>query len=428
MNIKHLHAFEILDSRGNPTLKTVAELEDGSIGEAAVPSGASTGSHEAVELRDNDPKRYLGQGVLTAIAHVDNEINHAIAGLDAYNQETVDKKMIDVDGTENKSSLGANAILSASMAIARAAAVSQKKPLYQYVAELFGNPTDRFVLPIPTINVLNGGKHAIKSTDMQEYMLIPHHAHSVAEAIRMASETFHHLGKIIKAKGFATTVGDEGGYAPTLASNEEPFVLMTEAIHNAGYEPGTDISFGLDAAATSFYENGAYHLRSESRTLTTQEMVDLYEVWVNKYPLILVEDMFAEDDWDGFIALNQRIGEKIQTIGDDLYVTNVKLLQRGIDTKASNAILIKLNQIGTVWETIQAVKLAKSAGMASVVSHRSGETEDAFIADFVVGAGTGQIKTGSMSRSERIAKYNRLIHIEWELGDKAVYSMFPFQK
>jgi enolase len=426
MQIKHIYAQEILDSRGNPTVEATVELADGVIEKAAVPSGASTGIHEALELRDNDPNRYGGKGVQKAVANVNGEIAKALAGLDAQNQEAIDRRMIELDGTETKSRLGANALLAVSMAVARAAARSIKVPLYRHIAHLFSQDPNQFVMPVPMINVLNGGKHAIRSTDLQEYMILPVRTNSMAEAIRVGAEVFEHLAKVIKGMGYATTVGDEGGFAPSLASNEQPFDLLTQAVTHAGYTPGKDVVFGIDAAASSFYENGSYVLAAEQKTLSTAEMVEMYVAWADKHPLVTVEDMFHEEDWQGFVDLNQRIGNRVQTVGDDLYVTNVKILKKGIELKASNAILIKVNQIGTVWETIEAVTLAKQAGMQAIVSHRSGETEDTFIADFVVGAGTGQIKTGSMSRSERIAKYNRLMSIERELGEQATMAVFPY--
>lgn len=424
--ISKIFGLEILDSRGNPTVEATVVTDDGYIGSASVPSGASTGTYEALELRDGDTNRYLGLGVEKAVKHVNEEISGALVGMEVTSQNDIDRKMREVDGTTNKSNLGANAILAVSMAGVRAAAVATNKPVYEYVAGLFGNPTDQYQLPVPMINVLNGGKHAIRSTDLQEYMFFPLNTVSMAETVEKAAVFFHQLGKVVKNRGFSTTVGDEGGYAPSLKSNEEPFELLSEAAKAAGYEIGRDISFGIDAAASSFYKDGKYELAAEGRSLSTEEMIEMYVAWVEKYPIISVEDMFFEDDWNGFVKLNQRIGSKVQTVGDDLYVTNVERLKKGIEMKASNSILIKVNQIGTVSETIEAIQLAKQAGMTAVISHRSGETEDTFIADFVVGAGTGQIKTGSMSRSERIAKYNRLLRIETELGDRAVIAKMPF--
>ncbi len=427
MKISNIKAFEILDSRGNPTIMTKVYLDDGSVGQAMVPSGASTGVYEAVELRDSDPKRYLGKGVLKAVSNVNDTIKKALLGKDPCDQEKIDKIMIDLDGTENKGVLGANAILSVSMAVVRAVANSKKMPLYRYIAELFGNNTDEFFLPTPMLNVLNGGKHATNSADMQEYMIVPIGASSIREAVRWSSEVFHILGKILKSKGMPTTVGDEGGYAPTLSSNEEPLDLILEALEKAGYKPYEDFGIALDPAASEFYKNGKYILKIENKELSTDELIDKYDKWVSSYPIVSIEDGLAEDDWDGFVKMTEKMGDKIQIVGDDLLVTNTKRLKKAIELKAVNSILIKLNQIGTVTETIEAIKMAKQANMTAVVSHRSGETEDTFIADFVVGAGTGQIKTGSMSRSERIAKYNRLMLIEQELEEKAKFVKFPYK-
>lgn len=428
MKISQISAYEILDSRGNPTIEAKVVLDNGLTATSAVPSGASTGSHEALELRDGDEHRYLGKGVQKAVNNVNDLIAPKLIGLDSADQKNIDQVMLDLDGTEAKEKLGANAILSVSMACCKVSAMAQEKPLYQYIAELFGNPTDSYIMPIPMMNVLNGGKHALGSTDMQEYMIMPIGAPSVTEAIRWGAEVFHNLGKMLKAKGFQTTVGDEGGYAPSLKRNEEPLELIIEAIKKAGYTPGQQIAIAQDPAASEFYEDGKYQLKTENKALSSQEMVDLYAEWIEKYPIVSIEDGLAEDDWDGFAQMTAQVGDKIQIVGDDLFVTNPKRLQKGIEMKAANSILIKLNQIGTVSETIEAIKLAKSAGMTAVVSHRSGETEDAFIADFVVGAGTGQIKTGSLCRSERIAKYNQLMRIENELGDKAKIAKFPFKK
>ncbi len=421
MKITSVTAQEILDSRGNPTIQATLALDDKSTHTAAVPSGASTGSHEALELRDGDKSRYGGKGVLKAVANVTEKIGPALLGMDPTDQEGIDKKMLALDGTETKSVLGANAILAVSMSVTRAGAHAKNMPLYAYIATLFGNPTDKFVLPVPMMNVLNGGKHAAKSSDMQEYMIVPVGAPTVAEAVRYGAETFQVLGKILKDAGHATTVGDEGGYAPSLGNNEAPLKLIVEAIQKAGYVPGKDIAIALDPASSEFYADGKYNLASEGTSKSASEMIKLYQQWVAAYPIISLEDGLAEDDWDGWVALTKAMGEKTQLVGDDLYVTNTVRLQKGIDANASNSILIKLNQIGTVMETIGAMKLAKSAGFTCVVSHRSGETEDTFISDFVVGAGSGQIKTGSLCRSERIAKYNRLMTIERELGDKASY-------
>jgi enolase len=428
MKIAKIQAQEILDSRGNPTVETEVGLENGITATAAVPSGASTGSYEAIELRDGDESRYMGKGVLKAVKNVNTKIAEVLVGLETENQEQIDQKMLELDGTENKSSLGANAILSVSIAVSRAAALSLSMPLYRYIAQMFGTEPEKYVMPIPMINVLNGGKHAIRSTDLQEYLIMPIGAPSLQEAVRWGAEVFHNLGKIIKEMGFATTVGDEGGYAPSLESNEQPFGLLTQAIEKAGYRAGTDLAFGLDSAAASFLENGKYNLTKDDKILTTEEMVNMYVGWAGKYPIVSYEDAFGEDDWDGFQKLTAKIGNRVQIVGDDLYVTNVKRLERGIREKTTNSILIKLNQIGTVTETLQAIRMANDAGLTAVVSHRSGETEDTFIADLVVGTGTGQIKTGSMSRSERICKYNRLMAIERELGDKAVMAKWLFKR
>lgn len=428
MKITTILAQELLDSRGNPTVEARVELEDGTVARSAVPSGASTGTHEALELRDEDQSRYGGKGVLQAVANVNETIAPALTGMDVFDQKAIDQKMLELDGTETKSKLGANAILAVSMAVVKAAAASAKVPVYQYVARMFGRSEDSYVMPIPMMNVLNGGKHALGSTDMQEYMIMPVGAPSVAEAVRWGAEVFHILGKMLKEKGFQTTVGDEGGYAPSLSRNEEPLELIISAIEKAGYKPGEQIAIAQDPAASEFYEDGKYQLKTENRALTSDEMVSLYAEWIEKYPIVSLEDGFAEDDWVGFSAQMRAMGNKIQIVGDDLFVTNIKRLQKGIDLKAANSILIKLNQIGTVSETIDAINLARENGMTAIVSHRSGETEDTFIADFVVGAGTGQIKTGSLSRSERVAKYNQLMRIEKELGDRAKMASFPYKK
>lgn len=428
MKISSIFAQEVLDSRGNPTVMASLTLENGSSVEAMVPSGASTGSHEALELRDEDKSRFGGKGVLKAVANVNDVIAPALVGMDVTKQQEIDDKMLALDGTPTKSKLGANAILAVSMAVTKAGALASGKKLYAYIAELFGNSTESFKMPIPMMNVLNGGKHALGSTDMQEYMIMPIGAPSIAEAVRWGAETFHALGKMLKEKGFQTTVGDEGGYAPSLKRNEEPLELIIAAIEKAGYRPGVDIAIAQDPASSEFFKDGKYHLATENKSLTSEEMVELYASWVEKYPIVSIEDGLSEDDWSGFTAQTARIGNRVQIVGDDLFVTNVERLQKGIDTKAGNSILIKLNQIGSVSETIAAMKLASAHGFTSVVSHRSGETEDSFIADFVVGAGSGQIKTGSLSRSDRIAKYNRLMVIERELGSKATMAEFPFKK
>ena len=416
--IKQLHAREILDSRGNPTIEVDLTLADGSFGRASVPSGASTGSHEAIELRDGDQARYRGKGVLQAVKNVNEELATVLVGQD-FDQQSLDQTMIKLDGTANKSRLGANALLGISLAFAHASARSAKQPLYRYFAQIAGNTELR--LPVPMMNVLNGGCHADNSTDLQEFMIVPIGAPSFREALRYGSETFHALKKILKAKGLNTSVGDEGGYAPPLSSNAEAIEVILEAIVSAGYKPGEDIAIAIDVAASEFYSNNKYQLKTEGQFLTNEEMITLYADWVNKYPIVSIEDGLAEDDWAGYELLTQTIGAKTQLVGDDLFVTNVERLQQGIDRKVCNSILIKLNQIGTVTETIEAIKLAKSAGYTAIISHRSGETEDSTIADLVVGLGTGQIKTGSLCRSERICKYNQLLRIEEELGTEAEY-------
>jgi len=427
MKIKSVRAQEILDSRGTPTIECVTTLEDGSTGWAAVPSGASTGKYEAVELRDGDEKRYLGQGVLKAVDNVNTKIKKAVVGLEASDQEKLDKTMIELDGTENKASLGANAILSVSLSAARAEATSEKKPLYEYLTKFNPDFDGTYIMPIPEMNVMNGGKHANWATDIQEYMLFPIGASSVCEAVRMNAEVYANLKKILKSKGHAIAVGDEGGFAPsTTKNNEEPFELMIEAIELSGYKPGKDICFGIDAAASEFYKEGKYHLNKEGEELTTNGLILFFQKLQKKFPIISYEDVFDQDDWVGFREITKLTGKKTQIVGDDLYVTNVKRLERGIKEKTTNSILIKLNQIGTITETVKAILMARKAGMTAVVSHRSGETEDSFIADFVVGMGTGQIKTGAPARSERLAKYNQLMRIERELGSKAKYAKFNF--
>jgi len=428
MKIKSIVAQEILDSRGNPTVEAELILENGISARAAVPSGASTGTHETLELRDEDESRYLGKGVLKAVANVNKIIAPALVGMDIFDQRALDEKMLELDGTELKSKLGANAILSVSMAATRAAALTKKIPLYEYIATLFGHDTSSYKIATPMMNVLNGGKHAIGSSDMQEYMIMPVGAPNFQEALRWGAEVFHNLGKILKSRGQQTTVGDEGGYAPKLTSNEEPLQLIVEAIKKAGYTPGKDVAIAMDPAASEFYHDGLYHLDVEGKKLTSEELVNRYVEWVEKYPIVSIEDGHAEDDWDGFKMMIEKLGNKIQIVGDDLFVTNPKRLERGIKEKAANSVLIKLNQIGTVTETIDCIQMAYKAGMTAVVSHRSGETEDAYIADFVVGAATGQIKSGSASRSERIAKYNQLMRIERELGPKAKFPKMPFAK
>jgi enolase len=415
-----LHAREILDSRGNPTVEVDVTLANGSNGRAAVPSGASTGSYEAVELRDGDKSRYLGKGVLGAVEHVNGELADALVGQE-FTQESLDAAMITLDGTSNKGRLGANAILGISMAFAHAAADSEEMPLYAYFHQI-SNTEKAMTLPAPMMNILNGGKHAEKSTDLQEFMVMPLGFTSFTDALRAGAEVFHALKKMLHDKGFGTTVGDEGGFAPSLPNNEAALQLVVEAIEMAGYKPGEQMGIAIDAAATELYEDGLYNLASEGRKLTSMEMVDLYASWVEKYPIVSLEDGLSEDDWEGYQALTAKVGDKLQIVGDDLFVTNVERLQRGINEKAGNSILIKLNQIGTVSETIAAVQLAEKNGMTAIISHRSGETEDVTIADFVVGLATGQIKTGSASRTDRIAKYNQLLRIEESLAEHAVFA------
>lgn len=415
-------AREIVDSRGNPTVEVDIVLSDGSFGRSAVPSGASTGSYEAVELRDEDKKRHGGKGVLKAVNNVNTEIKKAVAGKE-WDQKSLDKKMIELDGTENKGRLGANAILGVSMAFAHACAKSDKVSLYKYFNKI-GKTGNKMCLPVPMMNIINGGKHAENSTDLQEFMIMPVGAKTFAEALRMGAEIFHALKKILKSRGLNVSVGDEGGYAPALPNNEAAIQVIIEAITAAGYKAGKDISIAIDGATSELFDKqkNKYILASEKKELTSEEMVTFYEGLVAKYPIISIEDGLAEDDWAGYQLMTKKLGRKIQIVGDDLFVTNVKKLQEGIEKKAGNSILIKLNQIGTVMETIDAINMAKKAGFTSVVSHRSGETEDTTIADLVVGLGTGQIKTGSLCRSERICKYNQLLRIEEELGKKAVFA------
>ena len=415
--IQSVRALEILDSRGFPTLRVTVGLEDGTLASASVPSGASTGENEAVELRDGDVRRYGGKGVRKALANVNEIIAPRLIGLDATAQARIDRMMCDLDGTANKAKLGANAILGVSQALARAAAEARRMPLYAYLG---GVGAQR--LPVPMMNVLNGGKHADSSLDFQEFMIVPHGASSFAEAMRYGSETFQALKKLLHERGLSTAVGDEGGFAPALASNEEACELIVVAIERAGYQPGRDISIALDPAASSFYEAGEYRLtRSRQGSKTSAQMIALYRSWVDRYPIVSIEDGLAENDWEGFSAMTAELGERIQIVGDDILVTNPRFIRRGISERACNAALIKLNQIGTVTETVQAIELCRQAGWGFVVSHRSGETEDSFIADFAVAMGGGQIKTGSLCRSERMAKYNRLLEIEAALGEGAGY-------
>ncbi|MEY4448518.1 MAG: Enolase [Pseudomonadota bacterium] len=407
---------EILDSRGNPTVECDVLLESGVMGRAAVPSGASTGSREAIELRDGDKSRYLGKGVLKAVEHINTEISEAVLGLDASEQAFLDKTLIDLDGTDNKSRLGANAMLAVSMAVARAAAEESGLPLYRYFGGMNGCQ-----LPVPMMNVINGGAHANNNLDLQELMIIPVGAPSFREAVRYGAEVFHALKKIIHDKGMSIAVGDEGGFAPNVPNHEAAIQMILDAISAAGYTAGEQIAIGLDCAASEFYKDGKYELEGEGLSLTGEQWIDMLATWVDKYPIISIEDGMAEGDWDGWKLLTERLGQKVQIVGDDLFVTNTKILKEGIDKGIANSILIKINQIGTLTETFAAIEMAKRAGYTAVISHRSGETEDSTIADIAVGLNAGQIKTGSMSRSDRMAKYNQLLRIEEDLGDVAEY-------
>lgn len=425
MNIKQVRALEILDSRGNPTVKAVTVLEDGSVGEAMVPSGASTGSHEVTELRDNDPKRFLGQGVLKAVDNV-SRLSGLLAGTDAADQGNVDRIMSEADGTENKSRFGGNAILAVSLSVARAEAAAEKQPLYRYLSRFNPYFSGRFTIPVPQMNIINGGKHASWSTDIQEYMIIPAAVSRFADALRIGSEIYHELGTIIRSSGFVVSVGDEGGFAMQAISNRDPFEIMLRAINTAGYEPGKDVFLAIDPAASAFYRDGVYELQRENRKLRTSELEAYYLNLLKTYPIRSVEYPFSEDDMEGFASLTAKAGKDTQIVGDDLYTTNTKRLAAGIDRHATNAVLIKPNQIGTLSETVETILLARKNGLACIMSHRSGETEDAFIADLSVAMGIGQIKSGAPCRSERVAKYNRLIQIEWELGEQASYAQFPY--
>jgi len=417
--ITKLEALEILDSRGNPTVQVRATLASGVTGVAKVPSGASTGKREAVELRDDDPRRYAGKGVLKAVGHVSGEIQKAVKGIDAANQQLLDQKLLACDGTENKSRLGANAMLGVSVAAAKAAAAEKKVPLYVHLSA-----NGQYSMPVPMLNVLNGGKHADNNVDFQEFMIAPAGASSFSEALRAAAETFHVLKKVLGKKGYSTAVGDEGGFAPQLRSNEEAMDLLLEAITKAGYKPGTEIGINLDPAASEFYEDGHYvFAKSDGSRRSSDEMVQLWDNWLNQYGVLFsLEDGLAEDDWKGWKNLTQRLGSKLQLVGDDVFVTNPKILQQGIKEGIANSVLIKLNQIGTVTETLECIELAKKNGYTAVISHRSGETDDTTIADLAVATGAGQIKTGSVCRGERVCKYNRLLEIEQELGSKARYA------
>jgi enolase len=416
--ISRVHAREILESRGNPTVEVEVWLSGGAHGRAAVPSGASTGVHEALELRDDDKGRYGGKGVLKAVQHVNRDIGETILGMDARTQSDVDQAMLDADRTPNKSRFGANAILGVSLAMARAAADAAQVPLYRYLGGQSAN-----LLPVPMFNILNGGVHANwQGTDLQEFMIAPVGALNFREALRWGSETYHALKTVLKGKGYATGVGDEGGFAPALRTNAEAVELILQAIEKAGYRPGDQIAIALDPASSGFHENGMYHLRTEGRQVTSAQMVEMYADWVEKYTIVVLEDGLAEDDWEGWKLLNQTLGDKIELVGDDLFVTNVQRIKRGIAENVANAVLIKLNQIGTLTETIAAINMARSAGWGAMVSHRSGETVDSFIADFTVAMSTGHLKTGAPCRGERVEKYNQLLRIEEELGRAAVYA------
>ncbi|MGI6366015.1 MAG: phosphopyruvate hydratase [Bacillota bacterium] len=411
-----VHGREVLDSRGNPTVEVEVVLASGSMGRAIVPSGASTGAFEAVELRDGDKSRFLGKGVLQAVENVNTIIAPALLDQDALDQVEIDTLLLELDGTENKGKLGANAILGVSMAVARAAADLLGLPLYRYLGGAGAH-----LLPVPMLNILNGGKHADNNVDIQEFMVMPVGAENFAQGLRMATEVFHHLKKVLKDRGLNTAVGDEGGFAPNLESNEAALAAIVEAIQAAGYKPGEDLVLALDVAATEIYSDGKYHLAGEGRSFTSRELVEFYRDLVEKYPIISIEDGMAEEDWDGWVALNEALGNKVQLVGDDVFVTNVRRLAKGIELGAANSILIKLNQIGTVTETLAAIEMAKRAGYTAVISHRSGETEDTFIADLAVATGAGQIKTGAPSRTDRVAKYNQLLRIEEELDRTAAW-------
>ncbi|MEA4891389.1 MAG: phosphopyruvate hydratase [Peptococcaceae bacterium] len=414
--ITDVYAREILDSRGNPTVEAEVLLEDGTLGRAAVPSGASTGVHEAVELRDGDKSRYLGKGVLEAVTNVNTIIGPTLIGLDVTQQATIDQLMIDLDGTPNKSRLGANAILAVSLACAKAAAAYLGLPLYRYIGG-----TNAKQLPVPMMNILNGGKHADNNVDIQEFMVVPAGAGSFAEALKMGTEVFHNLKSVLKSKGYNTAVGDEGGFAPSLSSNEEALAVIVEAIRLAGYEPGKDCFLALDTAASEIYKDGSYMLAGENKTLSAAEMVEFYAGLAERYPIISIEDGLAEDDWAGWEMLTKKLGKKLQLVGDDLFVTNTQRLARGIEQGIANSILIKVNQIGTLTETLDAIQMAREAGYTAVISHRSGETEDVTIADIAVATNAGQIKTGAPSRTDRVAKYNQLLRIEEDLDEAAQY-------
>ena len=415
-NITKIHAREILDSRGNPTLEAEVTLESGAFGRAAVPSGASTGVREALELRDGDKSRYMGKGVTRAVNNVNTEISDALVGMDGQDQVALDNKMIELDGTDTKERLGANALLAVSLAASHAAAKENNEALYEHLGD------GDYIMPVPMMNIINGGEHADNSVDLQEFMILPVGAPSFKEALRYGAEVFHTLRSVLSAKGMNTAVGDEGGFAPDLSSNEEAIEVILEAIEKAGYKAGEDIYLGLDAASSEFYKDGVYNLASEGKTFNSEEFTDYLANWVNKYPIITIEDGLDEGDWEGWAYMTKQLGDKVQLVGDDLFVTNTSILKEGIDKNIANSILIKFNQIGTLSETLNAINMAHDAGYTAVISHRSGETEDSTIADLCVATRAGQIKTGSLSRSDRIAKYNQLLRIEEALGDKAVYA------
>ena len=419
--IKHIHAREVIDSRGNPTVEATITLDNGVTGQAIVPSGASTGAREAIELRDGDKSRFMGKGVLKAVSHVNDDIANALKGMNVENQSDIDQVMLDLDGTENKSRLGANALLAASLASAHAAANNQGVPLFQYLGGIFGTEGG-YTLPVPMMNIINGGEHADNSVDMQEFMIVPVGAPSLAEAVRYGTEVFHNLKSVLAKKGMNTAVGDEGGFAPDLSSNEEAIEVILQAIENAGFTAGKDIYLGLDCAASEYYKDDKYVLASEGKSFDANGMIDYLSNWVDQYPIITIEDGLDEADWDGWEALTAKLGNKIQLVGDDLYVTNPSIFKSGIEKSIANSILIKFNQIGTLTETLEAIKMAHDASYTAVVSHRSGETEDTTIADLAVATNAGQIKTGSLSRSDRIAKYNQLIRIEEMLGSDGRYA------
>lgn len=427
MNISKIYARQILDSRGNPTIEAEVELEDGTLGRAAVPSGASTGKHEALELRDNNPKLFRGKSVLQAVDNVKTEIAKALVGMDVTQQSIIDQKLIELDGTENKSRLGANALLAVSLACSYAAASYKKVSLFLYFNSLLTNPAAP-TLPLPLMNIINGGKHANWVTDLQEYMIIPVSATSISQVLQMGTEVIQTLGEVLEEKGYSTLVGDEGGYAPRVKNgNQEPLELIAEAVKKAGYELGKDIVFALDIAASEFFKGGKYQLKTEGKEFNSEQMVDWLCDLTQKYPIVSIEDGLDQEDWEGWVELTRKLGEKIQIVGDDLFVTNVKFLEKGIQQKAANAVLIKLNQIGTLTETIRAVEMAYQAGWKAIISHRSGETEDTTIAHLSVGLSTGQIKSGSLCRSERVCKYNELLRIEERLENKNLISKNPFK-